>query len=181
MKDNVKKFMRMYAMICIVILGACGAEEDETDAARKNAECTITLNGGPYQNYTAKDNGTATVNYIADVDRTMIGFFAQGNLGEEIMVIINFPGRKAIERNWDEETTYVSTMHVIGDEVYSGGHWKNDSPVEVYPGNVKITEYTSEGVVRGTFSGTMRIVKACGIDDCASEATVEGSFVALSN
>jgi hypothetical protein len=181
MEENVKKFVKMYALICMVMFGACGAEEDETDAARKNAECTITLNGGPYQNYTAKEDGTAMATYIADVDRTMISFFAQGNMGEEIMVIVNFPGRKAIERNWDEETTYVSTMHVIGDDVYSGGHWKNADPVEVYPGKVKITEFTSEGVIRGTFAGTMRIVKPCGIDDCESEATVEGSFVATSN
>jgi hypothetical protein len=48
------------------------------------------------------------------------GFFAEGPIGDEIMVYVTYPRAKAGQEPWTEEKCWVSTFHVINDDIYQG-------------------------------------------------------------
>ena len=139
----------------------------------------IKINGGPYVDAVFRDNETAMATFLESEGLMTFGFFAEGPIGEEIMVYVTYPGAKEGQEPWTEESCWVSTFHVINDDIYQGGHMLLSDPPSVHPGNVNVISYDEElGILTGTFNGDFTIVKACSPDPCISYGQIEGRFVA---
>ena len=141
----------------------------------------VTLNGGPFQNFTATSNAPAEAVYNQSI--TTVSFPAVNN-GILISVIIAFPGKGTGQEAWNLETCHINTSHgAIGtggdvqlDNWSIGNVFIPSDPPSVHPGFVKITSYGEVGqFITGTFEGGYTFYNLTDFQ----YGSISGSFIAV--
>lgn len=149
---------KCFLLFVLAAISACSGDED--DITKENEEAggsNVTLNGGYYNNLTAKSSAEATGVYNPDDDVTAIAYTTEAN-DEDFVVIISFPGKEAGQKNWDiDQYCYVQVAHEFknSDKTMTATYYDlTNNTFTVHPGHVTIDSYGDIGdIISGSFEG----------------------------
>jgi hypothetical protein len=171
--NQLGKGWRTCCLLFALLASLVGCHKDELEETPVGGDSDITLNGGPYSNVTAKATDLAIVVYDPQQNTTAISYTATVN-GQDILVVIAYPGNKAGQETWAYNKCFAHAVHQFANNRVVTSTYIGDKGI-TNSGYVKVTDYGQPGgIVAGSFEGTASFMDTeCG---CVTTGTMKGNF-----
>jgi hypothetical protein len=172
--SSLRNPMRKLCIAFVIAVGAACSGDDDPDNKNQAGESSVTLNGGPYTNFTANTTEPGTAVYDPQEDVTVLGYSATVN-GEPVVVIVSFPGKTPGEKTWNvDELCFAQVTHDYKDSdrvVTATFYHTNTGTAVEHSGHVKLDSFGEVGgIVSGSFQGD------CTFVDSKSTTTTTGTM-----